>query len=108
MLKILIISLVTVSYLYAFDRSHSGENIFSPQGEVFACMGNCIECHSLTEQEAKNILSKVGCSKILSLKPSKVPGLWQVEFLDNKGKKRNVFINFGKDFIIEGKVIEAK
>jgi len=71
-------------------------------------MGNCMECHSLTKQEAKTILSKVGCSKILSLKPSKVPGLWQVEFLDNKGKKRNVFINFGKDFIIEGKVIEAK
>ncbi len=108
MLKVFTLIFVLTGIVFSFDKSHSGDNIFAPQGEVFACMGNCMECHSLTEQEAKNILSKVGCSKILSLKPSKVPGLWQVEFLDNKGEKRNVFINFGKDFIIEGKVIEAK
>ncbi len=107
MLKIFIYSLIPVYMLFAFDKNHTGDNIFQPS-ETFACMGNCMECHSLTKQEAKTILSRVGCSKILSLKPSKVPGLWQVEFLDNKGKKRNVFINFGKDFIIEGKVIEAK
>ncbi len=68
--------------------------------------GNCIDCHSLTRQEATTLL-KGKVDDILSVKLSEVPGLWSLEAVYH-GKKIPLYIDFSKKYLFSGSVIRLQ
>jgi len=73
------------------------------------CEMDCQKCHTITTQEAKEILQnmKIPGAEILKVQLSPVKGLWEVSFL-NKGKPTVVYVDFSKSFILPGPVVEIK
>ena len=65
--------------------------------------GECTECHSLTREEAADLLAGA-VDNVLKVEPSPVGGLWVVDIVKN-GKKWPVYIDFSKGFLISGQVI---
>jgi thiol:disulfide interchange protein DsbC len=68
--------------------------------------GECKDCHNLETKEVAGML-RVPEKDILSLNFSQVPGLWEVE-ISQQGKTFPVFIDFSKEFLIQGKVFRVK
>ena len=73
------------------------------------CEMDCQKCHTITDQEAKEILKnmKIPEAEILKVQLSPVKGLWEVSFM-NKGKPALVYVDFSKSFILPGPVVEIK
>jgi thiol:disulfide interchange protein DsbC len=73
------------------------------------CEMDCQKCHTITNQEAKEILQnmKIPGEEILKVQLSPVKGLWEVSFL-NKGKPSVIYVDFFKSFILPGPVVEVK
>ena len=73
------------------------------------CEMDCQKCHTITDQEAKEILKnmKIPEAEILKVQLSPVKGLWEVSFM-NKGKPAFVYVDFSKSFILPGPVVEIK
>ncbi len=65
--------------------------------------GECTDCHSLTREEAENLLAGT-VDNVLSVKPSAVGGLWAVDVV-KEGRKWPVYIDFSKNYLISGQVI---
>jgi thiol:disulfide interchange protein DsbC len=66
--------------------------------------GDCRDCHSVSKEEVAELLKgKVG--KVLDVKRSEVPGLWDVEAMQD-GKKIPLYIDFSKSYLISGSVIK--
>ncbi len=78
---------------------------FSPSG----CEGDCLKCHSLSNQEVRNMLKemKIPYTEILQIRLSPVKGLWEIS-IDNQGKKGLFYIDFAKKYFLPGPVIEIK
>ncbi len=73
-----------------------------------ACSGNCVSCHSLNQSEAQGILGSFNPAvRVLSVKKSKVGGLWEVAF-EFMGRKSVVYIDYAKKHIIEGSIIDIR
>lgn len=68
--------------------------------------GECKDCHTLETKEVAGML-KLSEGNILSLTFSDVPGLWEVE-VSQQGKTFPVYIDFSKEFLIQGKVFRLK
>ena len=92
------------SIVYAFpnhipviDNTNSGQII---EG----CIGDCASCHSLTKDEAKNILSKkFDIKKIIQITVKR--GYFQIQYLDSKNNKKLLNLLFSKDKVAP-KIIE--
>ena len=65
--------------------------------------GECTECHSLTREEAADLLAG-SVDNVLSVKPSAVGGLWAVDVV-KEGRKWPVYVDFSKNYLISGQVI---
>jgi thiol:disulfide interchange protein DsbC len=65
--------------------------------------GECTECHSLTREEAADLLAGA-VDNVLKVEPSPVGGLWVVDIVKD-GRKWPVYIDFSKGFLISGQVI---
>jgi thiol:disulfide interchange protein DsbC len=65
--------------------------------------GECTECHSLTREEAADLLTGA-VDNVLSVEPSPVGGLWVVD-IEKGGKRWPVYIDFSKGFLISGQII---
>jgi thiol:disulfide interchange protein DsbC len=68
--------------------------------------GKCTDCHSLSKKEAGTLL-KGGVDRVLSVRPSEIPGLWEVE-AERGGKKFPVYVDFSKKYVIAGNIIRLK
>jgi len=70
---------------------------------------DCQKCHTITNQEAREILQnmKIPGEEIIKVQLSPVKGLWEVSFV-NKGKPTVVYVDFSKSFILPGPVVEIK
>lgn len=66
--------------------------------------GECKDCHSMTIKEARGLLKGM-VEKVSSVKFSEVGGLWEVD-VENKGKKFPLYLDFSKQFLINGQVIK--
>jgi thiol:disulfide interchange protein DsbC len=68
-----------------------------------AHMGVCGDCHTLTVEEADEILKtdKIQ-AKAMAVNMSPVKGLWEVE-LEKGGKKFRVYVDFEKKHLVEGR-----
>jgi thiol:disulfide interchange protein DsbC len=66
-----------------------------PQGNQ-----DCLKCHTLSNEQATKTLSgMVPDVKVLNIKPSAVPGLWDIA-IETGGKKLIVYLDYaGKNFI---------
>ena len=73
------------------------------------CEMDCQKCHTITNQEAREILQnmKIPGEEIIKVQLSPVKGLWEVSFV-NKGKPTVVYVDFSKSFILPGPVVEIK
>jgi thiol:disulfide interchange protein DsbC len=73
------------------------------------CEMDCQKCHTITNQEAKEILQnmKIPGEEIIKVQLSPVKGLWELSFL-NQGKPTVVYVDFYKSFILPGPVVEIK
>lgn len=73
------------------------------------CEMDCQKCHTITNQEAKEILKnmKIPEAEILKVQLSPVKGLWEISFM-SKGKPTLVYVDFSKTFILPGPVVEIK
>ncbi|MDI6801636.1 MAG: disulfide isomerase DsbC N-terminal domain-containing protein [Thermodesulfovibrionales bacterium] len=71
------------------------------------CEGDCKKCHSLTNQELNAILKKLKLShaKVINIQLSPVKSLWEIQ-IDNQGKKGIVYIDFSKNYLITGNIVE--
>jgi len=88
--------LLTATVVWAFQGA-AGEG---------CAAGECKDCHTLESKEVAGML-KVPESSILSLSFSDVPGLWEVE-VSQQGKTFPIYIDFSKEFLIQGKVFRLK
>jgi len=88
-----LVFLLITSTVYGFQKDGCGS-------------GNCIDCHSLTKQEAAGLL-KGQVDDVLSVKISEVPGLWSLEAV-YKGKKIPLYLDFSKKYLFSGNVIRLQ
>ncbi len=66
--------------------------------------GECVNCHSLSKPEAEEALKGV-VEKVLSVRMSEVPGLWEVDVFIS-GKKLPFFLDFSLQYVINGMVMK--
>jgi thiol:disulfide interchange protein DsbC len=66
--------------------------------------GACTDCHNLTRDEAVKILGGT-VDNVLAVAPSPVNGLWEVE-VEKKGKRWPFYIDFSKEHLISGQIID--
>lgn len=90
-LHIVLIFLLSAESLLAFTKDGCGD-------------GECRSCHQLSKKDAAILLS-VEEEKIVGLKISEVPGLWEVD-VRQREKVLPIFIDFSKQYLISGSVIK--
>ena len=73
------------------------------------CETDCSNCHSLSKEEAKEILRqmKVSHAEVLKIQLSPVKGLWEVA-INDKGTRGLFYIDFSKKFLVPGPIIELR
>lgn len=75
----------------------------SGPGAAGCAAGDCRDCHSLERKEVAKLL-KIAEKDILNLTLSEVPGLWEVEVVQ-QGKTFPLLIDFSKEFLVQGKAM---
>jgi len=65
---------------------------------------SCKDCHSLTTQEAKEILGEQ-VDKVNKVEFSEVPGLWLLE-VERKGQMFPLFLDFSKKYVASGNIFK--
>jgi thiol:disulfide interchange protein DsbC len=70
---------------------------------------DCQKCHAITNQDVKEILKnlKAPDAEIVKIEVSPMKGLWEVSIM-NKGRPGLVYVDFSKNYIISGSIIEVK
>ena len=102
---ILLFTVVFFVALVFFQLNPNGIQAFDKSG----CEMDCQKCHTITNQEIKDILNdlKAPDAEILKVQLSPVRGLWEVA-INNKGKPGLFYVDFSKKFIVSGSIIEVK
>ncbi len=81
----------------------------SPAAHAFTAAGCgagvCTDCHSLTIEEARKILSP-NIDNVLSVQTSPVKGLWEVD-VEKGGQRWPVYIDFSKKYVVAGQIFEV-
>ncbi len=101
--------LVFLGLLVTLILAAPSVHAFSTSG----CEGDCTKCHALTQQEAREILTKndlfrklkIPDAKLTGIKLSPVKSLWEVS-LDNKGKSVVLYIDYSKTHVVLGTIVE--
>jgi len=68
--------------------------------------GSCIDCHSLSKEEASEIFKPIG-GEVHAVEHAEVPGLWRIE-LNTKGRTIPLYLDYSKSYMIAGDVIRLK
>lgn len=72
------------------------------------CDTNCIKCHNLSNEKAKEILSPLIPNMNISVvQPAQINGLWEIEF-DSGGKKGLVYLDYSFKRMLVGNIIDIK
>jgi len=66
--------------------------------------GACTDCHSLTRDEAVKLLG-ANVDNVLSVGPSPVNGLWEVD-VEKGGKRWPLYVDFSKKHLIAGQIVQ--
>ena len=73
------------------------------------CEMDCQKCHTITNQEVKEILKslKAPDAEILKVQASPLRGLWEVSVM-NKGRPGLLYVDFSKNYVVSGSIVEVK
>jgi thiol:disulfide interchange protein DsbC len=72
------------------------------------CGDDCEKCHTLTPEEARNLLKKlIPDIKLLEVRPAPARGLWEVS-LKTRGRKGIAYIDYAKENVIVGQIWRIK
>ena len=86
---------------------------FSPERSLAfdktGCEMDCQKCHTITNQEVKEILKnlKAPDAEILKVQASPLRGLWEVSIM-NKGRPGLLYVDFSKNYVVSGSIVEVK
>jgi thiol:disulfide interchange protein DsbC len=99
-------AILTITLLSALTLT----GLVTQKAEAFtgtACGSECTSCHKLDKEEA-GVLLKVDKfkAKIKDIRMSAVKGLWEVELETQKGQTALVYIDFAKQYLVEGRFTE--
>ena len=91
------------SALFAFNPG--GSQAFDKTG----CEMDCQKCHTITNQEIKEILKnlKAPDAEVVKVEVSPMKALWEVSIM-NKGRPGLLYVDFSKNYVISGSIIEVK
>lgn len=68
--------------------------------------GKCSDCHSLSKEQAKDVLTPLGVQfEVESVELSQVPGLWDVVVKRPDGLKIPIFVDFSLKYMIQGEAL---
>ncbi|NWF76690.1 MAG: DsbC family protein [Nitrospirae bacterium] len=68
----------------------------------------CIKCHQITNEEATNLLKEIIPDiRILEIRNAAIKGLWEVS-VERGGQKGVVYIDFSKNLLISGSILNVK
>ena len=104
------IVLFFLSGAFLFSLNPAALYAFGLEGcDQSGCETECSNCHSLSKEEAKDILRqmKVSHAEVLKIQLSPVKGLWEVS-INDKGTRGIFYIDFSKEFLVPGPIIELK
>ncbi len=74
---------------------------------AFSEKGDCMKCHKLTHNEARDILKDgIPDPRIINISPSPVRGIWEVVF-EAQGRKGIVYIDYTKRFVFAGNIFDV-
>lgn len=69
---------------------------------------DCARCHTLSSDEARDLLKgAIPDIRIISVKSSPTQGLWEV-YLESRGRKGLIYVDFGKKHFFTGSLISIK
>ncbi len=90
-----LLPMIFTSPLQAFDKT--------------GCEMNCQKCHTITNDDIKTILNKLKApdAEIVKVQLSPMKSLWEVS-INNKGKPIVFYVDFSKEFVVSGSIIEVK
>jgi thiol:disulfide interchange protein DsbC len=73
------------------------------------CEKDCLKCHTISNQEVKEILKslKAPDAEILKIQASPLKGLWEVSII-NKGRPGLFYVDFSKSLVVSGSILEVK
>lgn len=92
----IVMFMLSFSISFAFGKDMQG------------CGSDCVACHKITKEEAKAVLSAVDPTvAVESARHSHVKGLYEV-LLKKDGKTSVVYLDFSKNNLILGRIIDIK
>ncbi|QWR78273.1 DsbC family protein [Candidatus Magnetomonas plexicatena] len=104
MKKLVLLSLLLTAVMFYYIASAEG---------MSGCDTNCAACHTLTEEEATDILKQLGPAitvKKIQVAPSK--GLWEITIKaeDKEGHQKDgvVYLDYSKGNVILGNILKLK
>ena len=73
------------------------------------CEKDCRKCHTLSNEDIKEILKKLKApeAEILKVQDGPLKGLWEISIL-NKGRPGLFYVDFSKTFVVSGSIVEVK
>ena len=73
------------------------------------CEKDCLKCHTISNQEVKEILKslKVPEAEIVKIQASPLKGLWEVSIM-NQGRPGLFYVDFSKSLVVSGSIVEVK
>lgn len=73
------------------------------------CEKDCRKCHTISNEEIKEILKKLKApeAEIVKVQDSPLKGLWEVSII-NKGRPGLFYVDFSKAFVVSGSIVEVK
>lgn len=78
-----------------------------PFGAEGCGAGECIECHSLSKEQASQALAPLSANiEVDTVEMSEVPGLWNIIVKRPDGMKLPIFLDFSLSYIIQGEALK--
>jgi len=73
------------------------------------CEKDCRKCHTISNEEIKEILKKLRApdAEIVKVQDSPLRGLWEISII-NKGRPGLFYVDFSKTFVVSGSIVEVK
>ena len=94
---------IGISILFILALTISSAIAFTSVGEGHGAAGSCVDCHSLSTSEAKEILKGMQ-GEVVATEFAEVPGLWKLR-IQVQDKILPAYLDFSKSYLISGNVI---
>ena len=103
--KVILLLALVFGVCTLFQFPSQNLQAFDPAG----CEKDCMKCHTITNQEVKEILThlKAPDAEILKVQSSPMKGLWEVS-INNQGRPGLFYVDFSKNFVLSGSIVEVK